>query len=134
MSIGQRIKEARIYKQMTMEELGKIIGVRRATISRYESGEIGVNSHKIEAIASALECSPAYLMGWTDHPGQYTVMEAADYPKNEREEFYLHNSTENEKVSEKRKQLQRIVMNATEEELDKIIQIIGIVSKKKTED
>ena len=48
-----------------MEELGKIVGVSRATIKRYESGEIAnIPDDKIEKIAKATKVSEAFLMGW----------------------------------------------------------------------
>lgn len=66
-SIGQRIKEKRIERNMTLEEVGKIAGVSRATIQRYESGTISnIPSDRIERIAKALKTTPAYLMGWED--------------------------------------------------------------------
>ena len=48
-----------------MEELGKMVGVSRATIKRYESGEIAnIPDDKIEKIAKATKVSEAFLMGW----------------------------------------------------------------------
>ena len=38
-SIGEAIKQARLSKNMTQEELGSLIGVQRAQISRIESGK-----------------------------------------------------------------------------------------------
>ena len=38
--IGEAIKQARLSKNMTQEELGSLIGVQRAQISRIESGRI----------------------------------------------------------------------------------------------
>lgn len=65
MNIGQKIHQARKAKGMTMEELGKVIGVRRATISRYESGIItDIPPSGIAAISRALDVTPSYLMGW----------------------------------------------------------------------
>lgn len=67
MTIGQRIKQKRIEKNMTLEEVGKVAGVSRATIQRYESGTItNIPSDRIESIAKALKTTPAYLMGWED--------------------------------------------------------------------
>ena len=40
MTIGERIKRLRMEKNMTQEELGAILGVKKATIQKYESGEI----------------------------------------------------------------------------------------------
>ena len=62
---GKKILEARKNAGLTMEELGKLVGVSRATIKRYESGEIAnIPDEKIEKIAKATKVSEAFLMGW----------------------------------------------------------------------
>lgn len=62
---GRNILEARKNAGLTMEELGKMVGVSRATIKRYESGEIAnIPDDKIEKIAKATKVSEAFLMGW----------------------------------------------------------------------
>ena len=62
---GKNISEARKNAGLTMEELGKMVGVSRATIKRYESGEIAnIPDEKIEKIAKATKVSEAFLMGW----------------------------------------------------------------------
>lgn len=129
MTIGQRIKDARTYKGMTMEELGKIIGVRRATISRYESGEIGVNSPKIEAIAAALDVTPGYLMGWTDHPGQMDILDMAGASPADRSAAYAQSMGQAARKFEKRQALERLVNSATEEEIELITQLVQAVIK-----
>lgn len=50
---------------MTLDELSKLVGVTRQTLSRYETGVINnIPSDMIERIASALNATPAQLMGW----------------------------------------------------------------------
>lgn len=67
MTIGQRIKIKRETAGMTLESLGKKVGVAAQTLSRYETGAItGIPMKRIEAIAEALDTTPAYLMGWED--------------------------------------------------------------------
>ena len=62
---GKNILEARKNAGLTMEELGKMVGVSRATIKRYESGEIAnIPADNIEKIAKATKVSEAFLMGW----------------------------------------------------------------------
>ena len=61
---GKNISEARKNAGLTMEELGKMVGVSRATIKRYESGEIAnIPDDKIEKIAKATKVSETFLMG-----------------------------------------------------------------------
>lgn len=66
-TIAQRLKYLRKSKNLTLEEVGKHIGVGKSTIQKYENGIIGnIPSDKIEALAEILETTPAYIMGWTD--------------------------------------------------------------------
>lgn len=65
--LSERIKSARESKGVTLKELGARINRSEATVQRYESGVIkNVNNDIVEAIANALNISPAYLMGWTE--------------------------------------------------------------------
>lgn len=67
--IGNRIKNKRKERDMTLEEVGKRAGMARQTLSRYETGVITkIPLDKIEVIAYALRTTPAYLMGWEDDP------------------------------------------------------------------
>lgn len=67
MNIGDRIRLRRNQLDKTLEEVGNIVGVTRATIQRYENGNIqNIPSDKIELLAKALKTTPAYLMGWED--------------------------------------------------------------------
>ena len=66
MSIGQNIKKYRLSRGYTLDEVAKKIGISRQTMSRYETGVISnIPSDKIEAIARALDISPALLMDWS---------------------------------------------------------------------
>ena len=39
-NLGQRLREYRKAKNITIEELGNLIGKSKATVNRYETGEI----------------------------------------------------------------------------------------------
>lgn len=59
------LKYRRLEIGATMEDIGKIVGVSKATVQRWESGEIAnVRRDKIVKLAQALKTTPAYLMGW----------------------------------------------------------------------
>lgn len=67
MNVGDRIKQRRIALNIDADELAKRIGKSRATIYRYENGEIeNMPTTVLEPIAKALETTPAYLMGWDE--------------------------------------------------------------------
>lgn len=75
--LGERIKESRLLKGMTQEELGAYLGVGKSTINKYEMGKIKVPSDNIEIIAKALSVSPSYLMGWEEKEESATDEELA---------------------------------------------------------
>lgn len=69
MTIGDRIKSIRMQKKISQVELAERTKVLKQTLYKYENNIItNIPSDKIEAIASELGVSPAYLMGWQDAP------------------------------------------------------------------
>lgn len=65
MDFCKRLKQRRQDVGISAEELGKMIGKNRATIYRYEKGDIeSVPTDIIEPLAAALETTPTWLMGW----------------------------------------------------------------------
>ncbi|MCQ4935188.1 MULTISPECIES: helix-turn-helix domain-containing protein [Anaerotignum] len=68
MNVGQRIKECRIRRGLTVDELAEKLKKNRATVYRYEKGDIeNLPITILEPIAEALGTSPAFLMGWTEN-------------------------------------------------------------------
>lgn len=62
MKIGQKIKEARVAKGLTQQELGDIVGVQKSAIAKYESGRVvNIKRSTIQKIASALNIRPSEL-------------------------------------------------------------------------
>ena len=62
-TIGQRIKAARKKCGMTQEQLANLIGIKRATISKYESGLIEPSVTQIRKLASWLGVDFYSLLG-----------------------------------------------------------------------
>ena len=63
MDMGTRIKEARIAKGMTQEELGKLVGVQKSAIAKYEKGRVvNIKRSTLQKIASALNINPTNLI------------------------------------------------------------------------
>mgnify|MGYP000878506575 CR=1 FL=1 len=78
MKINEKIKSRRQELGLTLEEVGNYVGVSKATVQRYESGEIkNLKLMTIEKLSQILKVTPAYLMGWEDAkdvdvPEEYT--------------------------------------------------------------
>lgn len=66
MNIGSRLKELREARGLTLEQVGAYIGVNKATVQRYEIGNIDIKRNVAIKLAECLGTSPAYIMGWTD--------------------------------------------------------------------
>lgn len=65
MSVGKRIKERRNELHMSVDELATKLNKNRATIYRYEKGDIeNLPIDILEPLAKALDTTPQYLMGW----------------------------------------------------------------------
>lgn len=69
MAFGDILRQKRRAAHLTMETLAAAVGTTRQTIYRYESGIIQTPPYdKVEALAAALLCSPAELLGWGEDP------------------------------------------------------------------
>lgn len=67
MTIGQKIKELRKQLNMSVDDLAAKLGKNRATIYRYEKGDIeNLTLDVLEPLAKALGTTPGYLMGWEE--------------------------------------------------------------------
>lgn len=55
MEVGQVIKEARLAKGLTQEELGKMVGLQKSAIAKYENGRVvNIKRSTIQKLAQAL--------------------------------------------------------------------------------
>ena len=67
MTIGEKIKQARLAKGYTQEELGNLVGVKKAAINKYESGIVqNLKRGMIAKLADALDIDPVSLIGFDD--------------------------------------------------------------------
>ena len=104
MNIGEKIRYLRIKNDMTQEELAQSVGTKKQTIHKYESGIItNIPASKVKAMADNLGTTVPYLMGWEDS--------SAD-------------------ISFKKKEFIKRVESMTDDELDRLEQILALVEGK----
>ena len=61
----KKIKYLREQKGLTQEELGNLLGLKKATINKYETGTVKSIKHStIEKMAEIFEVAPASLLGY----------------------------------------------------------------------
>ena len=68
MNTSEKIKKLRIEKGLSQEALGKLIGVQRAAINKYEKGTVvNIKRSTLQKLATALGVSPADLLDDEEH-------------------------------------------------------------------
>lgn len=84
MTLGDRIKQKRTEAGLSVDELAYKLGKNRATVYRYENGEIeNLPTTILEPIARVLNTTPAYLLGFEDNLENDTDMIAKMYKESE---------------------------------------------------
>lgn len=69
MKTSEIIQYRRKYLGLTLEQVADACGVNKSTIMRYERGDIEKMSvQNLVPLATALRCSPLYLLGMIETP------------------------------------------------------------------
>jgi len=70
-NFAERLRLAMKRAEIIQAELCEKTGIGKSSISQYLSGEYEPKQKKIYKLATALNVSPSYLMGFTDDPVDY---------------------------------------------------------------
>lgn len=66
-SIAHRIENRRNELGYSYQDLANLTGLSKSTLQRYVSGSIrNIPISKLKALADALQCSPDWLLGWSN--------------------------------------------------------------------
>lgn len=67
MTMAETIRMLRMQRGITQEELGKILGVQKSAVRKYESGMVeNIPRSSIKKMADYFNVSPSFLMGWDE--------------------------------------------------------------------
>lgn len=97
MLLHERIKQTRIKRNKTQDEMAEILGMTRGGYSSYETGKNVPPADKLGLIADKLQVSTDYLLGRSDLP------------------FQIYSVVEEDGLSEEEKQLMKKFMSQSEE-------------------
>ena len=62
-NIGKLIKDARLAKGMTQEDLGNLVGVQKSAIAKYENGRVvNIKRSTLQGLAEALDLKGSDLI------------------------------------------------------------------------
>ena len=116
-----RLRDLRREQNLTGEQLGKIIGVKQTTISRWEAGQVIPTQSNLKKLAAYFHVSSDYLLGLTDEREPYKkplkFEEALKILENTKRNDDIFKITENFK-------------NLTDEQLHTIATIVESFTKK----
>lgn len=86
MNVGEKLKQKRIEKGYTQEELAKVLGINRTTIAKYESNRTKrLTADQLQPFCEVLGCNLLWLMGMTELDGTIeNVLDAIE----EEDRFY----------------------------------------------
>lgn len=64
MDVGNIIREARLAKGLTQEQLGEVLGVKKSAVAKYENGHVvNIKRTTILKLSETLGIRPADLVG-----------------------------------------------------------------------
>ncbi len=70
MEIGEKIRSARIARGLTQEELGKMVGLQKSAIAKYENGRVvNIKRSTLQKLAQALNLRGSDLIIEADPKG-----------------------------------------------------------------
>jgi len=79
MEFKDLLKKRRLELGMTLQDIADKCSVSKATVQRWETGEIkNVRRDKIVSLSNALKVTPAYLMGWEDNKENFSKVFASN--------------------------------------------------------
>ncbi len=61
-----RIKELRKELNLNQEQLGQMLNVKRAVISKYETGRVSLNAETLHKLCDVFKVSSDYIIGRTE--------------------------------------------------------------------
>ena len=78
MNVGEKIKAARIKKGYTQEELGKLIGVQKSAVAKYEKGRVvNIKRSVLAKLSKVLDIPPVELVSDIEEKPKETAHELA---------------------------------------------------------
>lgn len=79
MNIGDKIRNARLAKGYTQEELGNLIGVQKSAVAKYEKGRVvNIKRSVLAKISQVLEIPPVELVSDIEEKPVETANKLAD--------------------------------------------------------
>ncbi len=73
MKFTERLKELRTEKRLTQRELANFLGLSANCVCEWEKGRSEPSIESLKALATCLECTTDYLLGFSDDFGNVVI-------------------------------------------------------------
>ncbi|KST94098.1 XRE family transcriptional regulator [Lactococcus lactis] len=106
------LKNKRLEKKMTLEQVGKLVGVGKSTVRKWENGMIeNMGRDKIVALSKALNISPLDILGLTDDESVEPIIEKTIQKMKQLEESRqkIVLDTANSQLKEQEKETAKVI-------------------------
>lgn len=87
--LGNRIKQLRISKGLTQQELADALHISNTTLSQYESGKRQPSNQVLLEFGKFFDVSVGYLLGAEKHASSFTIQEHSQ-PESDIEDILTH--------------------------------------------
>lgn len=78
--LNERLKNLRLAKGLTLQQVGDVFGISKASVSSWESGKSHPDHKKLEKLADVLSTSVQYLIaGIAYHPASSSTNHAVRF-------------------------------------------------------
>lgn len=85
MNIGEKIKNARLKKGLTLQELGEKIGLSQATMSKYETGDIkNIPNTRLKQLSKILDVDISYFYEGTKNKNTIIIEKLIELTENNK--------------------------------------------------
>jgi transcriptional regulator with XRE-family HTH domain len=106
------LKNKRLEKKMTLEQVGELVGVGKSTVRKWENGMIeNMGRDKIVALSKALNISPLDILGLTDDESVEPIIEKTIQKMKQLEESRqkIVLDTANSQLKEQEKETAKVI-------------------------
>lgn len=115
--VGKRLNEARKDKNLTLEQVGNILGVDKSTVMRWEKGETkNIALPIIEKLSTIYNVNLDWLLGRSTEKNKNTKNKekhlTIEYPEN----FYSFDEQEQERINTGTEQMFKFLITEIEQE------------------
>ncbi|EPI04652.1 DNA-binding helix-turn-helix protein [Enterococcus faecalis 13-SD-W-01] len=111
------IKQKRLEKKMTLQEVGDLVGVGKSTVRKWENGMIeNMGRDKIVALSKALNISPLDILGMDEHSLPQSDISSIYNQLDERRQKRVYNFAEIELQKQQKNKITSIESKKTESE------------------